>query len=36
MENCLVSLGGGMLGGKGWGIGAWPVVGMEDGGSTTD
>ena len=33
MENCLLSLCGGMLGGKGWGIDAWPVVGMVDGGS---
>ena len=36
MENCLVPLGRGMLGGKGWGIDAWPVVGMVDGGSPTD
>ena len=30
--------GGGMLGGKGWGIDAWawPVVGMVDGGSPAD
>ena len=27
---------GGMLGGKGWGIDAWPVVGMVDGGSPAD
>ena len=27
-EECLVSLGGRMLGGKGWGIDAWLVVGM--------
>ena len=25
-----------MLGGKGWGIDAWPVVGMVDGGSPAD
>ena len=31
MGNCLVSLGG-----KGWGIDAWPVVGMVDGGSPAD
>ena len=31
MGNCLVSLGG-----KGWGIDAWPVVGMVDGGSLAD
>ena len=36
MGNCLVSLGGGMLGGKGWGIDAWPVVGVVDGGSLVD
>ena len=29
--NCLVSLGG-----KGWGIDAWPVMGMVDGGSPAD
>ena len=28
MGNCLVSLGWGMLGGKGWGIDAWSVVGI--------
>ena len=31
MGNCLVSMGG-----KGWGIDAWPVVGMVDGGSPAD
>ena len=31
-----MSLGRGMLGGKGWGIDAWPVVGMVDGGSPAD
>ena len=36
MGNCLVSLGGGMLGGKGWRIDAWLVVGMVDGGSAAD
>ena len=36
MGNYLVSLGGGMPGGKGWGIDAWPVVGMVDGGSPAD
>ena len=36
MGNCLVSLGGGLLGGKGWGIDAWPMVGMVDGGSPAD
>ena len=36
MRNCLVSLGGGMLGGKGWGIDAWPVVEMVDDGSPAD
>ena len=25
-----------MLGGKGWGIDAWPVVGMVNGGSPAD
>ena len=32
----LVSLGGGMLGGKGWGTDACPVVGMVDGSSPAD
>ena len=42
MGDCLVSLGcwggggGLMLGGRGWGIDAWPVVGMVDGGSPAD
>ena len=36
MGNCLVSLGGGMLSGKGWGIDAWPVVEMVDGSSPAD
>ena len=36
MGNCLVFLGWGLLGGKGWGIDAWPVVGMVDGGSPAD
>ena len=36
MGNCLVSLGGGMLGEKGWGIDAWPVVGMVDDSSLAD
>ena len=36
MGNCLVSLGWGLLGGKGWGIYAQPVVGMVDGGSPAD
>ena len=36
MGNCLVSMGGGMLGGKGLGIDAWPVVEMVDGGSPAD
>ena len=36
MENCLLSLDGGMLGGKGWGINSWPVVEMVDGGSPAD
>ena len=31
-----MSLDEGMLGGKGWGIDAWPVVGMVDGGSSGD
>ena len=31
MGNCLLSLGG-----KGWGIDAWPLVAMVDGGSPTD
>ena len=33
MGNYLVCLVWGMLGGKGWGIDAWPVVGMVDGSS---
>ena len=32
----MVSLVGKMLGEKGWGIDAWPVVGMVDGGSPAD
>ena len=36
MGNRLVSMGGRMLSGKGWGIDAWPVVGMVDGGSLVD
>ena len=36
MGNCLVSMGGEMLGGKGWGIDGWPVVGMVNGGSPAD
>ena len=36
MGNCMVYLDGGMLGGKGWGIDAWPVVGMVDGCSRAD
>ena len=36
MGNCLVSLVWGMLDGKGWGIYAWPVVGMVDSGSLAD
>ena len=31
MGNCLVSLGRGMLGGKGWRLDTWPVVGMDGG-----
>ena len=31
-----MSRGWGMLGGRGWGIGAWPVVGMVDSGSLAD
>ena len=31
-----MSVGGGMLGGKGWVIDAWPVVGNVDGGSLAD
>ena len=30
MRNGLVSLVGGILSGKGWGIDAWPVVGMVE------
>ena len=36
MGNCLVSLGGEMLGEKGWGIDAWAVMGMVDDGSPAD
>ena len=36
MGNCLVSLGWGMLGGRGWGIDAWPVVRKLDGSSPAD